>query len=153
MPDTSCGFITSELLTLNGPTLLVDIGFDSSFRPGGSKPIAGISGVQALVDTGATECCIDNLLAASLNLPIVDRKPISGVDGRIIANIYLAQIHVPSLRFTMYGQFAGVDLLAGGQSHSALMGRTFLRYLRMAYDGLSGAVTLTYTPPPPVSKP
>jgi predicted aspartyl protease len=135
---------------------MVDIGFDPTFQPGESaKPTAGIAGVQALVDTGATECCIDNLLAASLNLPVVDRKPISGVGGRITVNVYLAQIHVPSLPFTIYGQFAGVDLVAGGQGHVALMGRTFLRHLQMTYDGVSGAVTLSWNPPaaPPAPKP
>ena len=149
MPQSSCGFATQALLALCGPTIEVDIGFDPSFRPGSTAPIPGITGVQALVDTGATECCIDNLLAASLNLPIVDRRPIAGISGQTTANMYLAQIRIPSLDFTMYGQFAGVDLQAGGQSHSALMGRTFLRYTIMTYNGPSGPVIVVYNPPTP----
>ncbi len=57
--------------------------------------------------------------------------------------MYLAHIHIPNLNFTIYGAFAGVDLIAGGQRHYALIGRTFLRYFKMTYDGLTGDVTLS----------
>src|SRR5262245_27820099 len=36
---------------------------------------------RSLVDTGAMESCIDSGLAMRLNLPIVDRRKISGVHG------------------------------------------------------------------------
>lgn len=152
MAETRCGFDSvvggatgSELLVSLGPTLSVDIGFDPAFSPVGNAvpPVAGLKGVLALVDTGATESCIDNLLAVQLNLPIVDRRAIAGVGGQHMVNVYLAQIHVPSLPFTIYGAFAGVDLKAGGQMHSALIGRTFLRNYRMTYDGISGTVTIS----------
>jgi predicted aspartyl protease len=152
MAETTCGFNDveggvsgGELLVNFGPTLLVDIGFDEKFDPGDftKKPKPSLKGVYALVDTGATESCIDNLLAAQLNLPIVDRRSIAGVGGEHVVNVYIAQIHVPSLKFTAYGAFAGVELKAGGQAHSALIGRTFLRNFRMSYDGISGTVTIS----------
>jgi predicted aspartyl protease len=95
-----------------------------------------------LVDTGATESCIDNLLASQLNLPIIDRRPISGVGGKQTVNMYLAQVHIPSLGFTIHGSFAGVDLKAGGQTHLALIGRTFLQSFTMIYEGKTGTVTI-----------
>ena len=150
MPETKCGFNDSanvsgsDLLAAFGPTLKVDIGFDSKFRPNGKNiPIAGIKGVNALVDTGAQECCIDNLLAATLGLPIVDRQPISGSNGSHTTNIYQAQVHIPALNYTMTGRFAGVDLIAGGQSHTALIGRTFLKDFNMVYEGKTGTVTIS----------
>lgn len=152
MPSVECGFNivpgatnADELLTLYGPTLAVDIGFDPSFKPGAGLPIPvpGITGVAALVDTGASESCIDNLLAATLNLPIVDRRQIAGVGGAHEVNVYLAQVRVPGLNVTIYGAFAGVQLAAGGQHHQALMGRTFLTGLKMTYDGPTGAVTIS----------
>ncbi len=82
-------------------------------------------------------------MAAELNLPIVNRRPISGAHGSHPTNIYLAQIHVPSLKFTIHGEFAGVDLAAGGQVHKVLIGRTFLRHFTMVYEGANGAVTLS----------
>ena len=150
MAETECGFPNiggvsgRDLLVALGPTLIVNIGFDPNYNPQApSGPhTLGVTGLHALVDTGATESCIDNLLAAQLNLSIVDRRQISGVHGSKEANMYLAQVYVPSLNFTIYGAFAGVDLQAGGQVHSALIGRTFLQRIKMVYDGPTGSVTL-----------
>jgi predicted aspartyl protease len=151
---TKCGFDNlpggqpaHELLVSLGPTLIVDIGFDPTFDPSqlaaGKLPVPGIRGLHGLVDTGATESCIDNLLAAQLNLPIVDRRMIAGSVGRHQVNVYLAQVHVPFLTYTIFGAFAGVDLKAGGQMHSALIGRTFLRGFTMVYEGRTGTVTIS----------
>jgi hypothetical protein len=74
---------------------------------------------------------------------VVDRRHIAGVSGRKEVDMYLAHVHIPSLKFTMYGPFAGVDLIAGGQSHYALIGRTFLRHFKMLYDGTTGNVELS----------
>ena len=57
--------------------------------------------------------------------------------------MYLAQIHIPSLARTIYGEFAGVDLRIGGQSIDALIGRTFLQHFRMVYEGTNGDVELS----------
>jgi predicted aspartyl protease len=153
MPETTCGWNNvpggasgSDLLVAWGPTLLVDIGFDPAYNPAAvplQKPVAGINGVEALVDTGASESCIDALLAGQLNLPIVDKRTISGVGGSHSVNIYLAQVHVPSLAFTIYGPFAGVNLAGGGQRHQALIGRTFLQAFTMVYEGPTGTVKLS----------
>ena len=151
MPETKCGFVdlngikAQDALEMHGPTLLVDIGFDAAYealnRVG--RPTLAESKLWALVDTGATESCIDNDLALKLNLPVVDRRQISGVSGLKEVNMYLAHIYIASLSFTLYGMFAGVDLVAGGQRHYALIGRTFLRHFKMTYDGITGDVTLS----------
>ncbi len=153
MPSTECGFIDvpggaagAELLAYYGPTLKVDIGFDATFIPTNfplSVPAPGVKGIHALVDTGASESCIDSMLASQLNLPIVDRRMVSGVHGSIEINMHLAQVHVPSLGFTIWGSFAGVNMQAGGQLHLALIGRTFLRGYTMMYDGRTGKVTIS----------
>ena len=152
MPTTKCGFNSilggatgAELLTTSGPTLFVNIGFDPDYndRPTAPPPQPGINDVCALVDTGARESCIDSILAAQLNLPIVDRRYIASAHGAEKANMHLAQIHVPSLRFTIYGTFAGVHLQAGGMIHQALIGRTFLQNVTMVYEGLTGTVSMS----------
>jgi predicted aspartyl protease len=149
MPEAKCGFNSipggasgSELLVTYGPSIIVDIGFDPDYRTK-PVPLAGITDLAALVDTGATESCIDSLLAAQLNLPIVDKRVICGAGGQHEVNMHLAQIYVPSLHFTVYGSFAAVHLAAGGQPHRALLGRTFLAAMKMSYDGLTGDVTLS----------
>ena len=155
MPSIRCGFDDipdgapgNALLTRYGPTLFVDIGFDPDFDLSHSNtpPKPGVKGVQALVDTGASESCIDSVLAAELALPVVDQQLIGGAGGEHLVNMHVAQIHVPSLRFTIYGRFAGVHLAAGGQVHGALLGRTFLKNFLMTYDGRSGTVEISTTP-------
>jgi hypothetical protein len=150
MRVTKCGFVNTagasgrDLLVTHGPTLLVDIGFDPAYDPAApTRPTLTETKLWALVDTGATESCIDSDLATKLGLPVVDRRRIGGVSGLKEVNMYLAHIHIPTLNFTLYGAFAGVDLIAGGQKHYALIGRTFLQRFKMTYDGLTGDVTLS----------
>lgn len=146
--QTKCGFDDkpdapgADALEFHGPTLYVDIGFDPQYSDGKTPQLAATQ-LWALVDTGAGESCIDNDLAVRLALPVVDRRNISGVGGIKEVNFYLAHIHVPALKFTIYGAFAGVDLIAGGQRHYALIGRTFLRQFTMTYEGRTGTVTLS----------
>src|SRR5271156_4907479 len=117
MARTKCGFDNVlggapglVELVYPGPPRAVTISFDPQFVFTGHNPppAAGLT-VRALVDTGATESCIDNMVAAQLNLPIIDRRPIAGVGGAHTANMHMAQIFVPSLNFWIYGTFAGVD--------------------------------------------
>jgi hypothetical protein len=152
MPSTKCGWVdipggfpAADLLSLWGPRLFVNIGFDPKFKsvPGGPAPVPGRTGLPALVDTGAGESCIDSLLAAQLNLPIVDRRMQAGAHGAKEVNMHLAQVHVPALGFTIYGEFAAVDLRAGGQSIDALIGRTFLKHFKMIYEGTTGNVEIS----------
>jgi predicted aspartyl protease len=152
MPETKCGYNDVPggapghiLLQQNGPTIFVDIGFDATFQPTlpVKRPVAGITGISALVDTGAGESCIDSMLATQLNLPIVDRRHVSGCHGSQEVNMHLAQVYFPALNFTIWGAFAGVHLAAGGQIHRALIGRTFLRHYTMVYEGRTGNVTLS----------
>lgn len=129
MAEIHCGFVDdpklgvsgSKLLVLYGPTIQVDIGFDPDFRPDPTKtldpPKPGVTGQHALIDSGASDSCIDSLLAAQLKLPIVDRQRVSGVHGSGEVNIHLAQIAIPALGNLTYGRFAGVHLQAGGQVH------------------------------------
>jgi len=150
MVSTKCGFDSvpggaagQDLLTTNGPTLLVDIVFDPTFKSvPHPPPQVGVGRIHALVDTGAVESCIDSVLAAQLNLPVIDRTKISGSYGSHVVNVHLAQIFVPSLNSWLYGKFAAVHLAAGGQWHRALIGRTFLQHFTMIYEGRTGTVVI-----------
>ena len=145
MPTTDCGFENSPIqLASRGPTLLVEIGFDLTYKPDSDvRPNLPPAQYHALVDTGARMTCIDSDLAVGLNLPIVDRQNVAGVLGAGRVNVYLAQIYVPGFLGTFSGRFFGAHLIAGGQPHSALIGRDFLRHFKMTYDGRTGAVTLS----------
>ena len=150
MPTTSVGFnddgnpLGPDALVRYGPTLYVQIGFDATFRPGdAARPNLPEIRLPALVDTGATDSCIDAALGARLGLPVVDQGVVAGVQGASRVDMHLAQIYVPDLNCTVYGRFHGVRLSDGGQPHSALIGRTFLRSFTMVYEGRTGSVTIS----------
>src|ERR1700691_5517924 len=116
MAKTQCGFddvagasTGSEMLSAYGPTLIVDIGFDPDYDLAVLvAPRAGVTGIHALVDTGAAQSCVDSMLAAQLGRPIVDKATVAGVGGGQEVNMHVAQVFVPSLNWNIYGLFAGV---------------------------------------------
>jgi Aspartyl protease len=62
----------------------VQIGFDPTYDPRAvplGVPNLPKNHIHALVDTGASGSCIDSALAMTLNLPIVDRRTVSGAHG------------------------------------------------------------------------
>ena len=131
-------------LEVDGPTLEVQIGFDRSFRHSQpSRPHLPDKLYPALIDTGADLSAVDLTLAQQLELPVVGQTNVAGVHGAYVLPEYLAQIHIPSLAFTIYGRFAGLLLSSGGQQHSALIGRAFLRSFTMIYEGRTGVVQLS----------
>ena len=138
-----CGFPGYPMqLEALGPRLGVQIGFDLTFRPNqGAEPDIPEQLLSALVDTGASRCFIDMDVALAHRLPIVDREDVVGAFGASEVNVYLGQLRVPSLSFTVYGQFAGADLT--GLGCAALIGRApILSRYEMNYVGATGSVTL-----------
>ena len=131
------------MLERYGPMVYVHIGLDNNFDPGkASAPNLLATSVPALVDTGASESCIDSSLAEKLELPVVDRQTVAGVHGAQPVNVHLAQIYIPDLDFPMSGMFDGVHLRAGGLPYFALLGRDFLKNFTMTYEGRTGIVSI-----------
>lgn len=148
MLKANCGYDVphhgDSLLIDKGPNLLINIGYDRNWRPEQNVPPRPTRiGVSALIDTGSLQSYIDVELAAELNLPLYDEGEVIGVHGVGPASFYTAQVHFPSLRFTVRGQFAALPLMIkGGIGYHALIGRTFLRHFRMEYNGVTGIVTI-----------
>lgn len=93
--------------------------------------------VMALVDTGASDCCIHESLATELGLKIIDRCDIGGVAGKNEHNIYMARIVIPVLNIINNGRLIGYDLDA---EQKVILGRDILAHVIMTYDGLTGTV-------------
>ena len=81
-------------------------------------------------------------LAAELKLALYDERDVIGIHGPQPASWYIAQVHFPALKFTVRGEFGALPLIKGGIGYHALIGRTFLRYIRMEYDGVTGEVSI-----------
>ena len=138
------GLSGQETLIRYGPTILVEIGYDAGFEDSDrERPDIPDDLLPALVDTGASDSCIDASYADTLGLLKSDQGDIAGVGGVISVDYYLAQIYVPGLNRTIYGQFAGVRLQGGGQSQYAIIGRDFLQNYTLLYQGRTGRVTIS----------
>jgi len=148
MPLIDAGFTDKDgkadapRLEVFGPTVKVTV-IHSSTEDTGADPKSKT--VFALVDTGASETCIDEDLANELELPIVDVREIGSAHGSNPHNVYMAHVSIPQLDIIQYGKFTGVNLKDGGQQHECLLGRTFLRNTIMIYDGYRAQVTLAST--------
>ena len=144
MPLANLGFLDqagrpdSGLLVSTGPTIEVVV--SSLVAPDGLQSVA--HPIHALVDTGATLSCIDEDLASTLKLPVIDEMTIGGASGARKHDVYAARVTIPSLEVEQHGAFAGVGLAAGGQLHGVLLGRTFLQGMVMIYDGIRAQVTI-----------
>jgi hypothetical protein len=153
MPRAEAGPVTTDipeaerpgLLRLLGPTLTAIVGHLDA-KSGGPARDATLASetVEALVDTGAAESCIDDALAKKLGLPVIDRQICAGAAGANEHDVYLGWLDIPSLGRCQYGRFMGVHLVKGGQQHSVLLGRSFLLDVVMIYDGPRGQVAILW---------
>jgi len=131
-------FGTGDSLELarTGPTV------DAVLRPYGVESASPIR-YPALIDTGASETCIDAQLAVSLDLHAVDAQTISTASGEDRILRYLAMVEIPDLGVFKLSRFPGVRLSEGGQYHRILIGRDLLQDMYLTYDGFAGEGTLT----------
>jgi predicted aspartyl protease len=166
MPIADCGFPPAfpvvgpggqvqlqtgqQALIIKGPTTLVEVDFDPSlFNTDPVQVQAALAArtappqlVEALIDTGAMESCIDEDLATALQLPLIDEGEASGVGGKQKFNVYLGHIRIMALNYYQYGRFLGVKLQQGQSLHKAILGRTLLQSMILVYDGRRGTCTI-----------
>jgi predicted aspartyl protease len=150
MNEAKCGYDHSprgaDLLVEFGPSLKVDIGFDPHYAAGTAhRPTLSEKGLNALIDTGASDSFIDRSLAAKLKLNLVDKDVVTGAFGTQYVNMYLVQISVLALDVVLQDKFAVVDLETGGFDCHLLLGRTFLRHFELTYHGPSGLAVIRHT--------
>ena len=147
---TDCGFRDDPYfsgagkLVQNGPALLVNIGLDPEYKYAESEPTfnSGIIQVPALIDTGASFSAIDEDIAQSLGLPLVDRRVFYLLNGKRELNAYLAHMVVPALSWFQHGIFYGLCFAEMDRDYGAVLGRTFLRDMMLVYDGRTGSVRI-----------
>jgi predicted aspartyl protease len=130
-------------LQMRGPILQVTVTLEQNagkvlLSQGKSVPTK--SGL-ALIDTGASNTCIDEQAAQELGLPVIDVGSMqSASHEKYPCNVYPVQIITPvvtlnSLR-TMGASLAAQGLLV-------LIGRDVLQSCNLFYNGLAGQFTLS----------
>ena len=151
MDEAVCGYAHdpegkgSDKLVFFGPQLKVNLGFDPNYVAAlGKAPVPDVSGLDALIDTGAVESYIDSALAKEFDFPPINESEAIIIGGVLPVTVHLAQIYVPALDFVLYGRLAAVDLEASGIGCHVLLGRTFLQGFTLAYNGPSGHVVIKH---------
>lgn len=103
------------------------------------QPTAGVG----LVDTGASTTCIDDALARSLGLPVIDVVQMtSATHAGTQANVYPIQMEiVGSPIIVNVPRAIGANLVP--QGIVALIGRDYLQHCTLFYNGFTGQITLS----------
>jgi len=120
---------SSGALAMKGPTITVSL----------SNPVDGNEELlEALVDTGAGITAIDQSLAESLSLPIIDKRDLHGATGAGSRDVFMGEFVINELNTKYRGPLVGVEMGAFGQK--VILGRDFLTVCQMIYNGPAGIV-------------
>ena len=138
--------IPADLLAAHGLLLSVEISVPqalasvlTSQRVPLPKPAVG----AALVDTGASCCCVEETLLQGLELQPTSETNVSSPNGNRRQNVYFARLTfpgspIPALEIPMIG----VQMNQG--TTISLIGRDLLRNCVLIYNGPMGSYTLSF---------
>jgi hypothetical protein len=119
------------------------------YKAGAALPVQ--TGVLALVDTGATESAVDEDLAVSLGLPVIDQ--VQGLAGgfRVQLTRYDCRIGFPELKRIKSVECVGSPMKKNGDAFSIILGMNMLRYFNLSMKAREGGVTLYPAWPEPAN--
>ena len=134
----------NSILQGRGPVIQVTVALAASFAQGlqqiGQTVPAPISG-WALVDTGASDTCIDADGAQQMGLPAID----------VVTMASASHVATPQNVYPIRIEFAGVPIVVdapraiganlASQGLLLLMGRDLLQHCTFTYNGLAGCIT------------
>jgi predicted aspartyl protease len=136
-------------LQRSGPVVQVTIGvadvISAQLLQQGQQPPAPLSGL-GLIDTGASSTCIDESVAQSLGLPVIDVVQISTPSqAQVQQNVYPAVLEIVGGNIRVSVPRA-IGAVLRGQGIVALIGRDFLQNCTLHFNGPAGMFTLAYWP-------
>jgi len=122
---------TAQAVTFEGNVLDVIVHREPGAAAEEGVPVFHEAG--ALIDTGASDNCIDFRIAQALKLRAIDQRTISTAGGPIQVNVYLGIFEIPLLGFKkMMRLFAPrIDRL----NYQVLIGRSVLKEYLVTFDG------------------
>lgn len=118
--------------------------------PTPSEPRPPLVEQQALIDTGAQDCYVDDHLARELQLDLRGRDPVGhihDVHGPQKVQIYSTLIVIDRFDITLHDPCPGYRIREMGGNFGVILGRQFLWRMRMFYEGQSGSVTMQHVSP------
>lgn len=133
-------------LVQRGPCVQVSLGIAQTFaaqlaEQGIALP-APVTG-YALIDTGASNTCVDEDIAQQLGLPVVDVVHIASASHALSEqNVYPLNIEFVGFPATVDAPHA-IGAPLASQGLVALIGRDLLQRFTLFYNGLTGQITLS----------
>ena len=95
-----------------------------------------------LIDTGASNTCVDDQLAQDLRLPVIDVVTVSSASHESTQqNVYPVQIAIPGLRLNLQAPKA-IGAALAAQGLAVLIGRDVLQRCIFIYNGPAGSITI-----------
>lgn len=139
MPVVDCGTPNEpHHLRQEGPGLLVEVRHPRSIDDSDPKILTFLG----LIDTGSSHCCVDRSIVQSLGLQYAGKADFGGVEGNFTADRYVAHLQFPQLNATFQMTVAAMQAMVDGIGRPVLLGRDFLQFYRLLYDGPTGSVIL-----------
>lgn len=87
----------------------------------------------AMIDTGASDTCIDYRIAHALKLRQIDQRTIGTVGGPIQVAVFLGILEIPQLGFKRMDRMFAPKIER--INYSVLIGRSVLKEFLFTYDG------------------
>ncbi len=125
-------------LRQEGPALLVEVRHPRSIRDPDPETLTFLG----LIDTGSSHCCVDRTIVQSLGLQYAGQAAFGGVEGNFTAGRYVAHLRFPQLNATYQMTVAAMQAMVDGIGRPVLLGRDFLQFCRLVYNGPTRDVTL-----------
>ncbi len=101
-------------------------------RPGTAEAVR----VRGLIDTGASDVCIDYRIAQELGLREVDQRDVGVVGATTLATVYTGVIRLPELGYQ--NTLPLYALKVRRPTHDVLIGRSLLKEFIVTFNGPSG---------------
>lgn len=136
------------MLRIEGP--LVDI---IIHREPGAEPEEGVPHLyetRALIDTGASDCCVDYRIVHSLKLRQTNQTRMRVVGTSVLVTVHLGVLEIPAIGFRGIVEFYSSSVTR--PKYNALIGRQWLSDYGFHFDGPNGAFHID-TPTPDPTRP
>ena len=137
--------VSNQNLQIEGPVVevqfLISKELEAKLRAEG-KPIPQPLRVRALIDTGASNCAVQEDIPQKLGLQPIDKIPVSTPSGNALCYRYFMRMLIPAHNIIYEGIFTAVSGLIV-QNIQCLIGRDLLSFSEFIYHGKQKSFTLT----------
>jgi len=132
-------------LRINGPVVQVEVGLHPALAQAlvkAGKPVPAQVPCLALIDTGASNTCVDMAHITALQIPPIQTATVHTPNGATTQTLHPASIAFPGTGLPTINFNSVVCSNLTGQSFGCLIGRDVLEHFVLVYNGPFGAFTL-----------